>query len=279
MDHLKKVNIFLIGSRKSGTTSLASYLGSHRDISLSSIKESNYWDKKSIERVDSISEYHQLFDWSVDNQLDASTSYTTYPFCSKDLPEKIYNYNPEAKLIYLVRNPIERIKSHYKMSFERGDLKGSLNEALLNHPLLISCGKYYFQIQRFLKFFSKEQVLVLSIDELNTKDLAEKVSNFLELKSDFDFIMNKENAANDSLRMPRKMDGFLNGKWFSGIRKWIPRNIVRYIKGLVFRTLNREIDVSLNKESIALLESELLDDLLALQDYVSFDIDQWKIMR
>jgi len=93
MNAKQKVNIFLIGSRKSATTSMANFLNNHVDISLSSIKEPNFFDAKSIGTIKTITEYHKLFDWSTKYQLDASTNYTTYPICDDKVAARIYEYN------------------------------------------------------------------------------------------------------------------------------------------------------------------------------------------
>lgn len=276
MDGLKKVNIFLIGSRKSATTSMANFLGGHKEISLSSIKESNYWDDKAIERIETISAYHDLFDWSVTNQLDASTGYTSYPYCDTNLPKKIFQYNKDAKFIYLIRHPIDRIISHYKMSFERGDLSGSLNEALVHHPLLIACGKYYTQLERFLEFFPKEQLLVLSTDEIKNKEFHRKLIQFLNLKIDFETTIAQDNSAIRDFRMPRKAEGILNSKLFSSIKRLFPKSVVRGIKRRMFNSVNVGMDTSLNNSSLALLKKELYSDVEKLNAFIDLDIDNWK---
>ncbi len=275
MDDLNKVNIFLLGSRKSGTTSLANYLASHKEISLSRIKESNYWNDEALERTKTIDEYHALFDWSVNNQLDASTGYTTYPICAEDLPEKIYNYNPKAKLIYLVRHPLERIISHYKMSYERGDLSGSLNDALVNHPLLIASGKYNFQLQRYLKFFPLEQLLVLNTKDLTLKITQKRIKEFLGLNFDFESSIPRDNTSTSDFRMPRDKDALLNSKVFVSIKRLFPQSMIRFVKRQVFNSINAEMDTSLNAESLALLKRELYDDMKDLASYSDIDIEQW----
>jgi len=110
MNAKQKVNIFLIGSRKSATTSMANFLNNHVDISLSSIKEPNFFDAKSIGTIKTITEYHKLFDWSTKYQLDASTNYTTYPICDDKVAARIYEYNSSAQISrYLEIFPKENI--------------------------------------------------------------------------------------------------------------------------------------------------------------------------
>jgi len=273
---LKKVNIFLLGSRKSGTTSLANFLDSHDEISLSKIKESNYWDSNAIERTKSLEEYHALFDWSVRNQLDASTGYTSFPICEENIPKNIFEYNPKAKLIYIVRHPMERIISHYKMSFERGDLQCSLKIAIHDHELLLACGKYFSQLQRFLNFFPKNQLLVLKSNQLNNQKTQDQLTEFLGLENKFVISIQKDNAANSDYRMPRKADAILNSKMIAFLKILFPKSIIHWVKQMVFNSVNSKLDVTLDKETIEFLKDELYSDIDQLRNIVDFDLDDWK---
>jgi len=208
--------------------------------------------------------------------LDASTGYTSYPHCSKDLPERMFRYNKKIKLIYLVRHPLDRIISHYKMSYEKGDLHGSLDEALVSHPILISCGKYYSQLERFLEFFPREQLLVLDIQELNSNSLQNKLIDFLHLEHSFESLIAKDNSSDNDYRMPRNVEGVLKSKLFSNIKNIFPSSVVRYVKSKIFNSLNAGMDTSLNKESLRLLQKELYKDIERLNEFVDLDIDKWK---
>lgn len=277
MDSLEnRVNIFLIGSRKSGTTSLANFLDSHTEISLSTIKESNYWDGKAIEKVDSIESYHNLFNWNTLYQVDASTSYSTYPICSADIPQKLHKYNPEAKLIYLVRNPIDRIVSHYNMSYERGDLKGTLNEAIIHHPLLLACSKYYSQIKRFIDVYPIPQILIIDNDKLNSLETQRKLKSFIGLQNHFDAIISNDNAAGSDYRMPRGFDIVLNNKLYSIVKTLLPQSTIKYVKSKFFDSINEAKDSTLNEESLSFLRKELYSEIDQLQTIVDFDITSWK---
>ena len=272
----KRVNIFLIGSRKSGTTSLANFLDGHSEISLSTIKESNYWDTNAIESIGSIDEYHNLFDWNTPHQLDASTNYTTYPICAEDVAARMHKYNPDAKIIYLIRNPIDRIISHYKMSYERGDLIGTLDEAIINHPLLIACSKYHTQIQRYIKLYPIDQILLLDNKELNGAETEAKLKSFLGLQNDFKVIIKRDNSAVSDYRMPRKFDSILNNAFFSFVKKILPNTTIKYVKRKLFISMNEAKDISMNDKSLSILRKELYTEIDHLQTLVDFDIKDWK---
>jgi len=97
---------------------------------------------------------------------------TPYYMYVPEVPERIYNMIPEAKLIFLLRDPVERAYSHYwhevktgweTLSFEEAidieDIRISKSELFKNHYSYLDRGKYAVQIERFLKFFPKSQIL------------------------------------------------------------------------------------------------------------------------
>lgn len=272
----KKVDIFLIGSRKAGTTSLANFLNGHPDISLSSNKESNFFDTNHNNRALTTEAYHDQFNKECSHWLDASTSYTSYPICDKNTAQRIYDYNPDAKLIYIVRQPLERIISHYKMSYERGDLSGSLNEALVNHPLLIACSQYYSQIQRYLKFFPLENILIMESDNLNELGINKLLKSFLSLTNEFTTEVGMDNSANQDYRMPRKLDNILRSDFLSSIKRLLPEAFIRVLKKRFFTIRNTKMDLELDDHSRKLLSEKLSSEMANLQKLVQFDISDWK---
>ena len=110
-----KVDFFIVGAPKAGTTSLYHYLNQHPAIEMSRIKEPNFFSSKSLKEsgtyyrsiiVDNQEDYHSLFNLGNEGVLfgDASVSYLFY----NDVANKIKNYNHLAKIIIVLRNPIER---------------------------------------------------------------------------------------------------------------------------------------------------------------------------
>ena len=267
-----KVNLFLVGSRKSGTTSLANLLGSHVEISLCSKKEPNHFNNYSEK---SIASYHSLFDWNTKIQLDASTGYTSDLNSTTNICQAIHAYNPIAKIVYTIRDPLERIRSHYRMSYERGDLNNSLNEALQSHKLLLDCSKYYSQINIFIHAFGKESVLIVKSEELNNLETEKSILGFLNLDIPFDQRIGVDNAADLDYRMPKSMDRVLNNRFYSFIKSMVPKSVVSLIKSNYYNTINKDLSMKLNIESKALLKKELIPEMRELQTIIDFDISQW----
>ena len=267
-----KVDLFLVGSRKSGTTSLANFLGGHSEISLCNIKEPNHFNNTSVKSIDN---YHSMFDWNKNIQLDASTGYTSNLNNTKNICQAIYAYNPKAKVVYTIREPLERIRSHYRMSYERGDLNTSLNEALQSHKLLLDCSRYYSQINVFIHTFGKENVLILKSEEVNNCKTEKSIIYFLNLGQPFEKQIGVDNTADTDYRMPKSMDKILTNKLYTIIKSMFPKSIVTFVKSNCYKAKNKNLSMKLNLESKEILKKELVPEMHKLQTIVDFDVSNW----
>ena len=178
-----KVDFMLIGAMKCGTSTLAQILKSHPDIGFCKIKEPHFFSKTENWR-DNIDKYHDLFNFKEGKIFgEASTTYTQYPTFNLEIWNDIFNYNPQMKFIYLVRNPVDRAISHYMHIYERGYTNNSIEETLRNLHIL-KPGLYFTQIKPFIDEFGNERVLIIDFDDLinDREALLKKISNFLEIE-------------------------------------------------------------------------------------------------
>ena len=168
----RRPDFVLIGAAKTATTSLAHYLGEHPGVFMWPDKEPHFFSTPELyER--GTDWYEGLFADAEEGQLcgEASTSYTRYPY-SGDVAKRMHDYMPEAKLIYLIREPVARIISalefrHRRATqmFQRADAPDSLDE-LLDHDIFLRTSEYIVQIEQFMKVYPREQLLVLLQEEL-----------------------------------------------------------------------------------------------------------------
>jgi len=179
-------NFLIIGAMKSGTTSLYHYMKTHPEIFLSSIKEPNFFTK-DIQKKD-LEWYKSLFsDGKKAKALgEASVNYSKYPHYT-GVPQRIASLNKNIKLIYVLRNPLARTCSHYLHNIYAGIEPDSFKEAIAKRPLYIQASLYYMQIQEYLKFFPREQLLIFLLDDLkkNPRDTVKKVFTFLDVDNQF----------------------------------------------------------------------------------------------
>jgi len=158
-------NLIVIGAQKCGTSGLHYYLSLHPEVSMSAPKELNFFiAERNYPR--GLEWYSRHFDPSARCRGEASPNYTTYPQ-HLGVPERMAEVVPDAKLVYIVRDPIERITAHWVHNYAKRREKGTLSETLL-HPntSYVSRSKYFMQLQRFLAHFPEEQILVLDNQDL-----------------------------------------------------------------------------------------------------------------
>jgi hypothetical protein len=139
--------------------------------------------------------YHSFFDESDNNRLKGEAT-PAYMYC-REAPRRIWQYNPNIKIIVILRNPIERAFSHWNMEVQRGAENLSFSEAIDNESArcrlalpnqhyiysYLDRGFYTSQIRELWRFFKFEQVLLLKHDDLkkNHRKTINKVFDFLEV--------------------------------------------------------------------------------------------------
>ena len=210
----------IVGAQKSGTTALSRYLCQHPSIKGSSKKEINYFAYEVVYRR-GLDWYHGHF--PLPRRLrphgvtfESSPSYLYYPPSA----ERIFAYAPGVKLIVLLRDPVERAFSAWNM-FRNFALESfrlaagsceepermALNELLCAEtfptfdvaigdemrlleleesalePSFVRCGLYHQQLLRYLKYFKREQILILDSRSLrdDTVQVLEQITRFLAL--------------------------------------------------------------------------------------------------
>lgn len=166
---MEKVNLFLVGAMKCGSSTLHEYLDLHPDITMSLEKEPGYfvpelWGKRKPE------EYAQLFPADSESVYfgESSTHYTKIPRFT-GVPEKMHAYNPAAKLIYIVRNPYERTVSHYYHSVRNlagyGETR-TVFDAVKSDPVYTAYSDYALQIEPYINLFGRDQIKVVRFEDM-----------------------------------------------------------------------------------------------------------------
>jgi Sulfotransferase domain len=175
-----KVDFMIIGAQKCATTSLAHQLRQHPQVCFSKRKEPQYFSK-TRDWQENLPEYHKLFSPTA-SQLcgEASTSYTCLPEY-QETHTRLFTYNPELKLIYIMRDPIRRIESHYAYWLLRGQVRDSLEAEVVTNPTYINRSRYGVQMKPYLRLFPRSNILLLIFEEYvsHIHDTLEQVARFL----------------------------------------------------------------------------------------------------
>jgi hypothetical protein len=132
--------------------------------------------------------YRRHFNAAAAVRGEASPYYTALPQ-HRGVPERMARVIPDVRLVYLVRDPIERLVSHYHMAVATGRERRPLADAIANlsESPYVAQGRYWMQLDPYLRHFPPEQVLVVDQDELGRNRTAtlRRVFAFLGVDADF----------------------------------------------------------------------------------------------
>ena len=285
-----KVDFFIVGAPKSGTTSLYNYLSQHHSISMSNIKEPNYFSAVDIDNqklyyktklCSDLKNYHSLFNFESKSCLfgEASVSYLFYP----DVASRIFTYNKNAKIIIILRDPVKRAVSHFNMDKRLGFVSSSLENilediSLKNHLLFyqqyIHLGCYYSQVKRYIDIFGKDNVCVMLHDDLKTDNIkfTNKVLDFLNL--DIDNQINFNTPFNTYKSSDLKIINLLYSK--SYIRKTVSSFFPKVLLDKINKLLFSEKKISISSELDLKLYELFYEDILLLEEMLEIDLSAWK---
>lgn len=171
---------YLIGAQKAATTSLAYLLDQHPKVLLSTPKEPHFFSVNWHEGEDW---YRAKFSGASDDTIliDASTSYSMAPVSDKcpnsrlrpkwgrAVPERIHSVSKDAKFIYLLRSPADRVYSAYWHNVRYGREPLPFREAIDAHPFYLDTSEYCAQIELFLKYFKLEDFLLIDFQDFSRK--------------------------------------------------------------------------------------------------------------
>jgi hypothetical protein len=180
---------FVIGASKCGTTSLHRYLAAHPEVAMSTTKEPMCFVHDDWEQR--VGRYAELFQEDAPVRGESSTGYSAYPW-APEVPDRVHATVPDARIVYMVRDPIPRTLSHYAQNvWDRFPVR-SFDELMddLEHPMNMPvwASRYATQLERWLERFPQDRILVLDQRELYDERAAtvRKVFGFLGVDPLFD---------------------------------------------------------------------------------------------
>lgn len=174
-------DFLIIGAMKCGTSTLQAQLSRQPGIFMSFPKEPNFFSDNDV-FARGLDWYEQLFEGAEPGDLrgEASTHYTKLPTYPATL-ERLRPVLSAPKAIYLIRNPIKRLVSHYIHEWSMGVISDDLDTAIDHYPELIDYGRYAYQISPWVEAFGRKAVLVLTLEEMtySPQKVLDRVSAFL----------------------------------------------------------------------------------------------------
>lgn len=198
MIHKKAIrpNFFIIGAPNSGSTSLWHLLQQHPDVYLSPVKEPRFFTRDDYER--NWDSYLGLFlsAGSSSRVGEASVSYCeTHIF--PQTPSRIHAFAPQAKIVYIVREPISRLESCWRQALMSGHwyrhywvdklMPLEFTRAIYEYPHFIETCRYWKRLEPYLTLFDEKQVHVVLFEEFvaNLVGVMRGLFDFLEVDPGF----------------------------------------------------------------------------------------------
>ena len=309
-------NFFIVGAAKSGTTSLYAYLNQHPEVYMSPIKEPNYFasdidqgaireEVKARIKMLNVDEYikgdmnktmHRAFITSFDQYLalfrfaknekaigEASASY----LFSKTAATNIFQYNSKAKIIVVLRQPVERAYSHYLMDQRMALTNYSFEDALSEekkHPvrnwgatsLYLELGLYSEQVKRYVDLFPPQQILIILNEDLrqSTEAIMKKVYTFLNVNPNFKLSVAQDFNTAAVPRNPIVRKLITVNTFRVKIRRALKHSFLKgIIKNLLFTKPEKGEMLSETKKQ---LQNFYDEDIKLLEQLIDKDLSSWK---
>lgn len=205
---MKRPNFFISGAPRCGTTALYTYLSGHPNIFMPEVKELNYFadDFPNVQKIafKSPDDYLKLFANTEDHHLAVGEASPFYLFSNVAF-ENMYAFDPDAKVILSLRNPVDFVQSYHQLNLsllreDEPDLARAWdlqNQRRQGHHLPKSArepellmygelGQFSRYVRRLFAIFPREQVKIILLEELasNTNETYENILEFLRIPSD-----------------------------------------------------------------------------------------------
>lgn len=287
-----KINFYCVGAQKAGTTTLHDILIQHLDVFLPETKEAHFFDDVNKYKL-GLEWYLNTFFEDYNNEKICGSCNPEYMYF-EEVPKRIFeSIGKNVKFIFIFRNPADRAYSHYLMSKRRCIEDFSFEDALKlesdriqkdyfnkTHFSYASRGYYANQVNRYLKYFSKDNMLFIRFEDdfiKNKKETINRIIEFLELdsieldvnlksnvarSSNFNFIQRfiyKDNFVKSFFSL------FVSQKFKNDIRKWIYNLFMKPEK-------KNKLDVDIRK----LLLNKYSSDIAQLEEIIGKSLESWR---
>ncbi|MFO7664755.1 MAG: sulfotransferase [Chloroflexota bacterium] len=274
-----KVDFILIGAQKCGTTSIANQLAAHPQVCFCKEKEPGYFHKADDWRS-GLDGYHALFAPQA-GQLcgEASTFYTFFPEFT-ETHKRLYDYNPNLKLVYIMRQPVDRVISHYTHNFVRSIDTQPPEVAVFHSPAYVNRSRYGVQLRPYLELFGPENVLLLIFEEYTIDQIAtlEQIAQFLDIDqapfAETDTTPRHQSVGQPYLRY-EAVRNITHSDAFQKVRNMVPAAIRQPIR---HRFFSNKIDEKphFSIETRQALWRLLEDDVHTVETLLNRRLDQWR---
>jgi hypothetical protein len=303
MSNVNWPNFLIVGAAKAGTTALYHQLTQHSEVFMSEQKEMNFFalkdqtldfkgpgDMDGIHRTSITNQSIYISFFSNLKNKKAIGEVSPLYLYSPIAPELINSLIPNSKIIIILRNPVDRAFSafshlrrdhrekidNFEKAFDQNDTRKELNWAEIWHYK--SMGLYFDQVQRYLQYFPKNQMLFIIYDDfVNTpQKVLEKLCTFLSINSNFKFDTESKYNKSGTPRFQSFHQMLIRPHLFKKILKnFLPKFIRTHIRESLLN-LNLKKNKSLTSAQFDSIYPAFKDDIEKLERLLNLDLSQWK---
>lgn len=268
----------VIGAMKTGTSSLASYLRAHPEVFMTTPKEPGFF---SLRWDHGLEWYEELFTEAggAPARGEASTNYTKAPSLP-GVPARMASVIPDARLVYVVRDPLPRVRSHYIHNCAHRGERRPVDVAVREDPDYLDFSRYGYQLQLFLEHYRRDQILVVSSERLRShrRDVLREVFDFVGVDphAEIENVDEELNRGRDKRRTP---------VWIEEARVWANRLHIAQRFPLSWRerawkaTQVGRISARMSEPTKQWVLGELRSDLEAFYEIAGGDFPRWATER
>jgi hypothetical protein len=267
------------GAPKAGTTSVYHYLGQHPQVCMSARKETSVFiDDKGLEWLSE--NYYRHYDGEpAVGEASAGT------LGAPEVTERVYEALPEVQLIFVLRDPVDRLYSHF--TFLQGEqaidpdrsFSGFIRSKTEWRNTLIDLGRYHRHLTRFGEYFDRDQILVLLFEDLKTDagEFMAEVYRFIGVDPSFRPDFDVQNQTREP-RFPGAHRA-LTRAWTS-VRKYVDvyaANYTRPLRRAVKRLVTKEADrLPMTEGDKRYLQDIYREPSRKVEAWLDRDLSHWK---
>ncbi len=268
----------IIGAMKSGTTTLYRYLDLHPDVDMSRDKETDFFVEEKTWK-NGLNWYAAQFTGEDKVRGEASPNYTKlrdFP----GVPERMAQLVPDAKLIYIVRDPVKRAVSQFKHSYILGTLDADPNSFHGTHEYghIMDASLYARQLAAFYEYYPKEAVLVLDFDDLITDPQAvmDQVFDHVGVSRQAISDLGAQNDSNELSKIPAPVLRFVQSPLGKQLAALVSREMRDKVRGLLARGKQRQ-PPKFPDTLMEAMKSDLTADIDQFRSLTGKDFSKWLV--
>lgn len=277
----KRPNLFMIGAEKAGTTSLYELLSQHPDIYFSRWKEPNFFIRPPG-RSHSLAQYESLFNSATEFSTVGEAS-TTYSKCQTHpgTAARISAYAPDARIIYIVRQPLLRVESQW---IQRRSMSiatpGTFSVAVREDPVLLDASLYWQNLSVYRDQFDDSRILLLFLEDMKADPQKTLEICFRFLQLDPNITLKDLTRPRNTVETKREDGRFLGSvrslPFFSDFRdKFVPEYVRRVFKPLLTRSIGQRPEW--DEDTRAWFIDRIAKDNARLLEFAGKPADFWNL--